>query len=83
MNQVVYEQLKFDSKKKIVYVYLFSKKTKLKPKFSLEQVKLKFNNVFVDKLMHLRFNLTIYNIIILFANKFIWYQIIIYNLLKI
>jgi len=71
MNQVVYEQLKFDSKKKIVYAYLFSKKTKLKPKFSLEQVKLKFNNVFVDKLMHLRFNLTIYNIIILFANKFI------------
>ena len=69
--------------KKLVYVYLFSKKIKLKPKFSLEQAKLKFNNVFVDKLMHLRFNLTIYNIIFLFANKFIWYQIIIYNLLKI
>ena len=84
MNEAVYEQFEFKLKK-YIYIYIFVclvNKSNLSPNLGaiIKQVKLKHNNVFINKLMNLRLffffflkninlrlDLTIYNIIFLYV----------------
>ena len=58
MNEAVYEQFEFKLKK-YIYIYIFVclvNKSNLSPNLGaiIKQVKLKHNNVFINKLMNLR-----------------------------
>jgi hypothetical protein len=80
--------------KTCLLVYLSNKSLSLSLGLSINQAKLKHYNLFVNKFVSMKFNLSIYNIIVFiyiylrldcvkYVNKFIGFQIIIYNFLII
>lgn len=71
MNQAI-KQLKLDPGKCLfVFVYLVNESSSiLGLGSSIRQVKLKHNKVFVNKLVGMRFDFTIYNIIWLYVRKY-------------
>lgn len=71
MNQAI-KQLKLDSGKCLfVFVYLVNESSSiLGLGSSIKQVKLKHNKVFVNKLVGMRFDFTVYNIIWLYVYKY-------------
>ena len=71
MNQAI-KQLELDPGKYLfVFVYLVNESSSsLSLGSSIKQVKLKHNKVFVNKLVGMRFDLTIYNIIWLYVYKY-------------
>ena len=71
MNQAI-KQLELDPGKYLfVFVYLVNESSSsLSLGLSIKQVKLKHNKVFVNKLVGVRFDLTIYNIIWLYVYKY-------------
>lgn len=71
MNQAI-KQLKLDPGKCLfVFVYLVNESSSiLGLGSSIKQVKLKHNKVFVNKLVGMRFDFTVYNIIWLYVYKY-------------
>jgi len=66
----VYEQLKLGLEKKNLFIFNFlANKPSSSPSLDsvIKQNKLKYNNVFVNKLVNIKHDLTVYNVTLLYA----------------